>query len=136
APPPLPARVEPEPAPTTPSPDIAPEQPATVAGTEPAAPAAVDAPAAPDGIAAGATPTPPPLPPAQPGFEERIGTRWVVWVGGLTLALGGFFMVRYSIEAGLLGPGVRTLLGGAFALALLPAGEWPRRKEDVSTIAA
>src|SRR5712672_1618023 len=69
-----------------------------------------------------------------PGFEERIGTRWVVWVGGLTLALGGFFMVRYSIDAGLLGPGVRTLLGGAFALALLAAGEWTRRKENISAI--
>jgi len=80
--------------------------------------------------------TPPPLPPAQPGFEERIGTRWVVWVGGLTLALGGFFMVRYSIEAGLLGPGVRTILGGLFAAALLAAGEWTRRKESISEIAA
>ena len=79
---------------------------------------------------------PPPLPQAQPGFEERIGTRWVVWIGGLTLALGGFFMVRYSIEAGLLGPGVRTLLGGAFALALLAAGEWTRRKESISAIEA
>ena len=79
---------------------------------------------------------PPPLPQAQPGFEERIGTRWVVWVGGLTLALGGFFMVRYSIEAGLLGPGVRTILGGLFALALLAAGEWTRRKESISAIAA
>src|SRR6266852_3549306 len=86
---------------------------------------------------------PPPMPdvpvaaPAsQPGFEERIGTRWVVLVGGLTLALGGFFMVRYSIDAGLLGPGVRTLLGGAFALALLAAGEWTRRKESISTIEA
>jgi uncharacterized membrane protein len=78
--------------------------------------------------------TPPPLPPASPGFEERIGTRWVVWLGGLTLALGGFFMVRYSIEAGLLGPGVRTLLGGAFALLLLAAGEWTRRRENMSTI--
>jgi uncharacterized membrane protein len=79
-----------------------------------------------------------PLPasPSEPGFEERIGTRWVVWVGGLTLALGGFFMVRYSIDAGLLGPGVRTLLGGAFALALLAAGEWTRRKENISEIAA
>src|SRR5882762_8235734 len=86
---------------------------------------------------------PPPMPeipaaaPASqpgPGFEERIGTRWVVWVGGLTLALGGFFMVRYSIDAGLLGPGVRTLLGGAFALALLAAGEWTRRQESISTI--
>jgi len=79
---------------------------------------------------------PPPLPQAQPGFEERLGTRWVVWVGGLTLALGGFFMVRYSIEAGLLGPGVRTILGGLFALALLLAGEWTRRKESISTIEA
>jgi uncharacterized membrane protein len=86
---------------------------------------------------------PPPIPqtaiqetaPAGPGFEERLGTRWVVWVGGLTLALGGFFMVRYSIEAGLLGPGVRVLLGGLFALALLAAGEWTRRKEELSTIA-
>ena len=83
-----------------------------------------------------ARPRAPPLPQAQPGFEERIGTRWVVWVGGLTLALGGFFMVRYSIDAGLLGPGVRTLLGGAFALALLAAGEWTRRKESISAIEA
>ncbi|MEA2837737.1 MAG: hypothetical protein QOD89_2287 [Bradyrhizobium sp.] len=69
-----------------------------------------------------------------PGFEERVGTRWVVWVGGLTLALGGFFMVRYSIEQGLLGPGVRVLLGGLFALALLAAGEWTRRKESLGAI--
>src|SRR5882757_6928944 len=81
-------------------------------------------------------PAPPPLPQVQPGFEERLGTRWVVWVGGLTLALGGFFMVRYSIEAGLLGPGVRTILGGLFALALLAAGEWTRRKESISAVAA
>jgi uncharacterized membrane protein len=82
------------------------------------------------------TATAPPAPQAGPGFEERLGTRWVVWVGGLTLALGGFFMVRYSIEQGLLGPGVRTLLGGIFALALLAAGEWTRRQESISTIAA
>ena len=79
---------------------------------------------------------PPPLPQRDPGFEERIGTRWIVWIGGLTLALGGFFMVRYSIEAGLLGPGVRTILGGLFALALLATGEWTRRKESISTVEA
>jgi uncharacterized membrane protein len=72
---------------------------------------------------------------ARPSFEERIGTRWVVWVGGLTLALGGLFMVRYSIEAGLLGPEVRVLLGGLFALALLAVGEIARRKESLSSIA-
>ncbi len=79
--------------------------------------------------------TPPSLPQTNAGFEERIGTRWVVWLGGLTLALGGFFMVRYSIEQGLLGPGVRVLLGGVFAAALLAAGEWTRRQENLSSIA-
>ena len=86
--------------------------------------------------AGGPAAPPPPLPQPDRGFEETIGTRWVVWIGGLTLALGGFFMVRYSIEAGLLGPGVRTMLGGLFALALLLAGEWTRRKESISAIEA
>lgn len=67
-----------------------------------------------------------------PGLEERLGTRWVVWVGGLTLALGGLFMVRYSIEQGLIGPGVRVLLASLFAAGLLAAGEWMRRKETAT----
>jgi uncharacterized membrane protein len=116
------------------SPGVAAEQPAAAAA-EPIAPAAAEPTATPEAATGGPAATPPPLPQPQPGFEERIGTRWVVWVGGLTLALGGFFMVRYSIDAGLLGPGVRTLLGGAFALALLAAGEWTRRKESVAAIA-
>ena len=118
------------------SPGIAAEQAETVAGVEPVAPAADDQGSAPKDADGATAATPPPLPQPKPGFEERIGTRWVVWVGGLTLALGGFFMVRYSIDAGLLGPGVRVLLGGAFALALLAAGEWTRRKESISTIEA
>ncbi|MGL5164950.1 MAG: DUF2339 domain-containing protein [Afipia sp.] len=85
----------------------------------------------------GATPETPGAPAAAsgPGLEERLGTRWVVWVGGLTLALGGVFLVKYSIEAGLLGPGTRVLLGGLFALALLATGEYARRKENLSSIA-
>jgi uncharacterized membrane protein len=128
-PPPLPQAMEFEQAPLTPSPGIATEEPPEIADIETAAPAAEIA-------GSGPAAMPPPLPPADPGFEERIGTRWVVWIGGLTLALGGFFLVRYSIEAGMLGPRVRTLLAGLFALALLGAGEWTRRKESVSDIVA
>ena len=133
-PPPLPITPsqEREQAPAASSPDVA-QTPPLVPEALPAEPIAAEPSVTPDATDA---PIPPPLPQPARGFEETIGTRWVVWIGGLTLALGGFFMVRYSIEAGLLGPGVRTLLGGLFALALLGAGEWTRRKEDISAIAA
>ncbi|MCC6888219.1 MAG: DUF2339 domain-containing protein [Hyphomicrobiales bacterium] len=84
-------------------------------------------------------PTPPPVPPTPPappamGFEERLGTRWTVWVGGVALALGGFFLVRYSIEQGWFGPGMRVVLGGLLAASLIGAGEWTRRRENRSGI--
>jgi uncharacterized membrane protein len=69
------------------------------------------------------------------GFEERFGTQWVVWVGGLALALGGFFLVRNSIQQGLIGPSVRVLLGVLLAIALIAVGEWTRRNERTRGIA-
>jgi uncharacterized membrane protein len=82
-------------------------------------------------IAEAAQPASPPAEPPAPtkSFEERFGASWVVWIGGLALALGGVFLVQYSIEAGLIGPGVRIFLGGVFAAALIAAGEWTRRRE-------
>ncbi len=80
-------------------------------------------------------PPPPTTPPPVPGMEERIGTRWVVWVGGLTLALGGLFLVKYSIDQGLLGPRARVALGGLFALVLLGLGEFSRRREALAQMA-
>src|SRR6266508_1357723 len=102
-------------------------------GPEPAPPI----PPAPPPIAASASvpPTTPRMEPQMselPGLEERFGTRWVVWVGGIALALGGIFLVRYSIERGLIGPGLRVALGGLLAAGLIAAGEWARRKENLS----
>ena len=54
----------------------------------------------------------------------------MVWVGGLALALGAIFLVRYSIEQGFVGPGVRVTLGALLATALIVAGEWLRRQEQ------
>ncbi|MES1155192.1 MAG: DUF2339 domain-containing protein, partial [Pseudorhodoplanes sp.] len=72
-------------------------------------------------------------PPAKPrdyaDFERRFGTQWVVWVGGIALALGGIFLVRYSIEAGLFGPGLRIIFGAILALVLIALGELARRRE-------
>jgi uncharacterized membrane protein len=65
---------------------------------------------------------------ANGNLEETVGAKWAVWVGGLALALGGVFLVRYSIEQGLLGPGARILLGALFSLSLGAVGEWTRRR--------
>ena len=127
-PPPLPAMFEQSPASgiAAEPPPVAPDAERVPPGDgEPARTTANSPPAA-----------PPPLPQPDRGFEETIGTRWVVWIGGLTLALGGIFMVRYSIEANLISDEVRVAFGGLFALALLAAGEWTRRKESISAIAA
>jgi uncharacterized membrane protein len=75
-------------------------------------------------------PPQPPAPsrqPARPTVETALGTRWAVWVGGLALALGGIFLVRYTIEAGIFGPEVRLILAAAFGIVLVAAGEFIRR---------
>ncbi|QPC87276.1 DUF2339 domain-containing protein [Mesorhizobium sp. NBSH29] len=64
----------------------------------------------------------------KPDIETALGTRWAVWVGGLALALGGIFMVRYSIEAGIFGPRARLVMAVLFGLLLAGAGEVARRK--------
>lgn len=89
--------------------------------------------------AGGAPPLPPPRRPVPavpapgpqtsgPSFEERFGTRWTVWVGGLALALGAVLLVRYSVEQGFFGPAARIGLGLLLALGLLAGGEALRRR--------
>src|SRR5262249_28355887 len=70
---------------------------------------------------------PPPAP--GPSLEERFGTQWVVWAGGVAVAFGGFFLLRYSIEQEWFGPGMRVFLGALLALSLVAGGEWARRQE-------
>ena len=66
--------------------------------------------------------------PPRPSIEERFGTRWTVWVGGLALAFGAALLVRYSAERGLFGPGVRIAGGFALAFGLVGLGETLRRR--------
>ena len=79
-------------------------------------------------VSSGAAPSrPAAAKPARPTIETALGTRWAVWVGGLALALGGIFLVRYSIEAGIFGPEVRLIMAGVLGIALVAAGEFIRR---------
>lgn len=61
-------------------------------------------------------------------FEQQFGARLPVWIGGLALILAGFFLVKYSIEAGLLSPTVRVVIGLLFGGGLLSAAHYVRRK--------
>jgi uncharacterized membrane protein len=54
-------------------------------------------------------------------FEQQFGARLPVWIGGIALALAGFYFVRYSIEVGLLGPLARVILGLFFGAGLIAA---------------
>lgn len=71
---------------------------------------------------------PPPRPAPVPlNLESLIGGRLPIWIGGAALVLAGFFLVRYSIESGLLGPAVRTAIAALFGVALIAASEAARR---------
>lgn len=70
----------------------------------------------------------PPPEPKPRGLEQRLGARGFVWLAGLCLALAGVFLVKYSIDEGLLGPGTRIVLGILFGIALLVAGDFMRKR--------
>jgi uncharacterized membrane protein len=76
----------------------------------------------------GVTPVDAAAPRQKESLESRLGARWAVWVGGIALALGGIFMVKYSIDAGLLSPAVRLFMAAAFGLVLMAIGEFVRRR--------
>ncbi len=80
-------------------------------------------------------PTPPTNKTAQPkqdpiikSFEENLSARWMVWVGGLAIALGGGFLVKYSIDSGLLNPLVRVSLAFVIGMILTIGGEALRQR--------
>lgn len=79
-------------------------------------------------------PVPEPAPAPEPetaaqrsGLESLIGARLPVWIGAIALIAAGFFLVRYTVEIGLLTPGVRTILAALFAVVLVAGSEVARR---------
>jgi len=66
------------------------------------------------------------------GFEDIFGRYLPIWAGGITLAVAGFLIVKYSIDAGLLSPPVRVILGLAFGGGLIAGAELALRRDDVA----
>jgi uncharacterized membrane protein len=63
-------------------------------------------------------------------FEDIFGRRLPIWGGGITLAVAGMLIVKYSIDAGLVSPLVRVMSGLIFGLGLISAAEIALRAED------
>ncbi len=59
-------------------------------------------------------------------FERLVAGRLLIWLGGIALVLAAIFLIRYSIEVGLITPAARMVGAGLFGLVLLGAGEWAR----------
>ncbi len=61
-------------------------------------------------------------------LAENIKANWMIWLGGFCLALAGIFLVRYTVEQGLLGPTGRFISGLGLGAALHLSAEYLRRK--------
>lgn len=85
-----------------------------------------------------AEPEPTPEPRRRPtlNLEELFGRQLPIWAGGLTLAVAGFLIVKYSIDTGLLSPAARVIAGLVFGTALIGGAEaarhWHQRVPDPS----
>ena len=122
-----------------------PSEPPAAAAQETLEPAAVQPASAEPAPAEPAEPTQPepPEPVAAPGpdsrpevLEEALTSRWLVWGGSVALSIGGFFLVKFSIEQGWLAPEIRVSLGVALGVLLVLAGEWLRRRPLERALAA
>jgi len=62
-------------------------------------------------------------------WEQILAENWLVWLGGVTLALGGAFLVELSIDHGLLTPAIRVALGVLLGVGLAIAADRVARRE-------
>ncbi len=69
-------------------------------------------------------------------FEQALTSQWMVWLGGIALAIAGLLFAAYSIEQGWIGPRKRIILGFLFGLGLTAGGEWVRRRPFQKAIAS
>lgn len=62
-------------------------------------------------------------------IENLLKGNGLLWLGGIVLALGGIFLAKYAIEANLVSPEIRVLMGGVFGILLIGAAEFLNRNK-------
>lgn len=59
-------------------------------------------------------------------FERLVAGRLLIWLGGIALVVAAVYLIRYSIEVGLVTPELRMIASAVFGFVLLAAGEYAR----------
>ncbi len=98
------------------------------AGRETRYPAAQSAAAGAPGARTARSAPPSPRPGVGQKLHEHLQAYWMIWLGGLCVALAGVFLARYAIEQGMLGQRTRVALGLLSGVGLHIAAEWLRRR--------
>lgn len=65
---------------------------------------------------------------AGPDMEQRLATRWFVWLGGAAIAIGGLLFVKYAYDVGLISPTLQIILGLLIGAGLVASGEAVRKR--------
>ena len=63
-------------------------------------------------------------------FDSLLKGNGIFWLGAAVLAIGGIFLAKYSIEAGLLSPSIRVILGAVFGCSLVIAAELANKYQE------
>lgn len=67
-------------------------------------------------------------------LETLLGAKGSVWIGGLALLLGAVFLLRYTIEAGMLTPMMRISVAVSMGVVALGLSEWMARRDLKSPV--
>ncbi len=60
-------------------------------------------------------------------LEQEFAARWMVWIGGVIMALGVIFLLKAGSEQGLFGPTLRIGTAIVLSVLMVVGGEWLRR---------
>lgn len=63
---------------------------------------------------------------------DKFKDNWMLWMGGLSIAVAGVFLARYAIQHGVLGPVGRIISGVVTGICLHIAAEYLRRRTGES----
>ena len=77
-------------------------------------------------------------PPSRPttSLEQKLGARWMLFIGVGVLLLSGFFFFKYAIERQWISPTLRVLAGAAGGLVMIGVGEWAILRHRLRLFAA